>query len=1693
MQLRTYKHLLSALLVSSTLCSAVHAQFAQDPLLSHTASVESNIVFMFDDSASMPATFLYQYGGSPGVYGMSGPTPTTYAAKSPDVNRLYYDPRKTYARRINTDGTYQSAGPVSGISSFNVYFYNPGSSNNYSVSSVGINNKGSGYPATGVTASFNTAPAGGTTATVGSVNMIASMTAQSVTMTSRGSGYPSSGVTATFSAAPTGGVTATGTPIMGTSSSVSSVSIASGGSGYPASGVTASFSPAPAAGGVAATATVTTTSRMTVSSVPITAQGAGYPATGANVTFTAAPAGGVTATGTVTITAVKSVASVTLSPAGSCGNGYTATGTVTFSAPTTPGGTTATGTYTTTGSNPNRKIASVSITNPGSGYTTAPSVTFSGSPSTVCTGTAVLSATSTNAVTGISITNAGSGYVTAPTATLASPSGSGATLGAVVTGTSYVITAITITNGGSGYSGAPTLVLGNTGSGSGASFNTPVMGTTNVITGVTITNPGSGYTSAPTVSFSAASGGGAAGTVTTGTTYGISGITISNPGSGYVATPVLTLSNTGSGAGATWTVNTNTTIVPGINAVWNGTGSPTALTNFFNPSYLPDATSPLAAGATASLVYPNTASPTTANYPRFRNRNDCGATSCTWAQEVQNYANWLTYHSNRLDLAKTGIGLAFQGLNPTFRLGWGTINTIANSSQLDMGVRLYDTNTQTAFFNWLYARTGNVGATPNRIALDKVGTYYKRVDDSGPWATSPPTVGPMSVTASGAEVLTHASCRRSYSLLMTDGYYNDSFTMTDTDTSSAPAITSPSYYQYTPIGPYSDTANNTKISNTFADVAMKYWVTDLRPNIANNVKPTSSDLAYWQHMNFYAIGLGLTGTLNAFDPAVLASLTGASGTRTLNWPTPAGDNPLAIDDMWHATINGHGKMFNASDAQTLSNAISQMLTDVASTSSDQAGVAVSTGIQLSTSTEKFTPLYDRQFWTGDVKATNITSGAVSWEVETKCTDTTLCPVPEKPYIDLIPSAICNGAYGANCRNIYVGNGATSGTRAVKFTYADMGSTLLGQMTGSTSTNLINYLRGDATNENIAANASVTSAIYRIRPNKLGDIVNSTPAFVGAGTLDMGYGALPAGTPGQSSYVSFWGQKNARKEGVLAVGANDGMLHFFRDGIAPSQPGGIEIFAYVPNALLPTLNQLASTDYGTTALPHRYFVDGPIVEADAYINSAWTNMVLGSTGGGAGAASANGVSPRTAVFAVDTTSVNTGITDSSGVPLMDASKVLWEVSSKNPNGTVNTSFSELGYVLNDIQAGLTKDGSWVAIFGNGYESASCHAQLFVVNLSNGSLIRKIDTGVGGGDCTSTTNTNRNGLGGVRVVRNSNQQIIGAYAGDLQGNLWKFNLNDSNTANWGVDLGGVPLFKAGSAQPITAPPSVISLPIVWSPAASPDHGYMVVAGTGKFFELGDISTTGTQSLYGIWDPVEFGVSAAAYAGVPLTNTSLLVQQTVGTAQSGNGSSTTGNTYYGVSSNTVCYTNSCTGTPTPAPNRRGWFVNLPATGERMVYPMEIVARRYVSVGTLSPTNVSTLDPCNLTSAGTAYTTIVDALSGAGPNYPIFDTNGDGAINTGDLTASRFQQQTADGRHVTVCESGCDSSPSSGGSGGGGSGGSSGPCVNGVSTSTQVVDNIGGMTSGRTQEQFKLNNSCTSPSTSTIKTREWRQLFMR
>lgn len=1005
-----------------------------------------------------------------------------------------------------------------------------------------------------------------------------------------------------------------------------------------------------------------------------------------------------------------------------------------------------------------------------------------------------------------------------------------------------------------------------------------------------------------------------------------------------------------------------------------------SLSDYYNP-YSPPA-SLVVAGSTSS--YPNTintGSLTTGTvFPKFINRTDCisNATSCTPTEEAQNHSNWNKWYSTRLKMSITGMGHAFQPVAAdVIRLGYGTIDQL-NGNNLQRGVSSLDTaagGVKDLFFSWIYGLTANNG-TPNLVAVDNVGKYYQRTDSDGPWATTPnpastgiSTVSSPSGPGKAEASTSHASCRRSFSMLMTDGYWNGTQPTTagnsdNTGFSIAPAV-GPAFV-YTPIAPYKDNA-----SNTMADLAMYYWGRDLRPDLANRVPVINANgvnnPSTWQNMSFYAITLGIDGTL-PHNATTFASLT--SGTTS--WPTPTQNQPTTIDDTWHATINGRGDLLNANNSSELTAGLTKMLTTIAGTPQTLSGVAVSTTF-LKNGTRKYKPEYVPGTWSGRLSAIELDAVTgndkvpqnIFWQVE-QGVDTNGDP------ISTIPTA--------SLRNIVTWNGST----AVTF---DTTSTGL-------SADLVAYLRGDSSKE-----IRKTGGIYRDRNAKLGDIVNSSPAFI-LNNVDISYEKLlPSGSFGD--YRAFVASKAARSEGALFVGANDGMLHAFRDST------GAETFAFVPKAVVPNLFKLAATPY-----THQYYVDGPNVETDAYLSGAWKNMLLGTTGAGA-----------KAVYALD-------VTD----PIaMNASKVMWEVNS------TSSGFSNLGNVMSDVQAGILPSGDWVAIFGNGFASTSGVASLFVVNLQTGVLLKEI-----------SVDTSGNGLGGVRIVRDANQRIVGAYAGDLKGNMWKFDLTGA-TGTWTVGLSGSALYAAGSAQPITATPAVLP---------HPNGGYVVTFGTGKFFEAADTTNLTAQRLYGVWDAQPFGATTTP-GGAAVTGLTSLVQQTITTVNVG----TPAIAYFKVSANTVSWgTDGLTGV-------RGWYINLPNSGQRVAYPLERLSGTFIMASTLSPVSSAVADLCVQTGSGSGWAYIIDGLTGSGPTKRVLDTNGDGVVDTSDALVSGWQDPV-DGRPTPISIE---------------------------STKLQDTYCIETAQSACTKVRLECGqvggNACPPSTVWTpgLKSREWRQLFMR
>jgi type IV pilus assembly protein PilY1 len=946
-------------------------------------------------------------------------------------------------------------------------------------------------------------------------------------------------------------------------------------------------------------------------------------------------------------------------------------------------------------------------------------------------------------------------------------------------------------------------------------------------------------------------------------------------------------------------------------------------------------------------------------------RTDCAGDPCTWAEERKNVANWRKYHLDRIATAKTGLSAAFTNQLDNFRLAYTTIYGSPNT-MTDWGVA------KSGFFTWLDGRTAS-GGTPLRTALDDAGKYFQSTSNTGPWGSQPWS------PPSGEKATDHLSCRKSYTIMITDGFYNDSTAPSpgEVDTStSAPthkyALTATTFdsnktYQYKPgntadqrnLGKSDSTTSSGGNSNTLADIAMKYWVTDLRSDLLNNAgNGNQADPPFWQNMVSYMVSFGAPGLMSDSDVETKAKK------GTMAWVKPVANSYSAIDDMRHAAHNSGGDYLKVTDANQFAKDLGNVIGSIASQELSQAGVAAS-AVTLTAGTKKFVPYYTNGSWWGNLQMTNLTaagdSAGIVWQViSTDVTGqpngVTTIPTPASRKIVVWNNASAQGI-DFNFTNV------TAAGNSLKGTNANM------QLSNAVTTDQIDYLRGVRTKEGNP---------YRKRLTILGDIVNSTPVFIKNNT-NPGFEKLPTGTPGLTTFATYMATKAARLEGALLVGANDGMLHAFAEGYA-SNVGGRELFAYVPRSVLGKLEALTNTSY---TLSHKFTVDGPLAETDVYTGSGWKNIVVGTTGAGA-----------RALFAIDVSN-----------PVSYSGKsILWEINADpafpQMSGNSSTSFQELGHVLSPVQSGTTVSGDWVSIFGNGYDSKSGKASLFIVETATGKLLREIATDTKTG----------NGLGGVRLVLNDKNQIIGAYAGDLQGRVWKFELGATSSGGWALGNGGAPIFTAMSGStplPITAQPAVLER--TDQPSFKPS--YLVSVATGKLFEIGDNAAGSlTNVAYGIWDKYAFGATSS---GTVADSSLEVLKAAVVTSGIGAGTGTSINAGGIIDFYTVGFADpSIATTGMDWSKRDGWKLPLDVfAGQRDVYPVQMVGK-VVKFDTVAPGNSG--DSCK-TSTSSALSFLIDPLSASCRTGGTLDTNGDGKIDKDDANTCAYTTN-ADGMDVVL-----------------------------------------------------------------------------
>lgn len=762
--------------------------------------------------------------------------------------------------------------------------------------------------------------------------------------------------------------------------------------------------------------------------------------------------------------------------------------------------------------------------------------------------------------------------------------------------------------------------------------------------------------------------------------------------------------------------------------------------------------------------------------------------------EQTNFANWFSYYNNRVKASRAGISEAFFGLSPEARLGWGRLNYDGRNTNtvdgatgvqaVESGVRPYTSSRRTAFLNWLYDSPSS-GNTPLMGALEGAGKYYAGSEQS--WAEDP--------SQAVSETNPALECRRAFTILMTDGYYNDSVSgFGNTDGTAGPTIGS---FSYEAVSPFSDLT-----SNTLADIAMYYWKNDLRTDLDNRVRPTKLNPAFWQHMTTYGVGLGVTGSIDPDD-----AFTAIESGDDITWPG-TGTNAAKIDDLLHASVNSRGGFFSAADPETFATDLSGVLFDIVNIEGTSTGVTFNTAT-LETDTLLFGAQFDSTSWTGDLFAFGLT--------ENESGPPTINENESWSAAGLLDSRNLTN----DPRNVITSNG----TSGVSLSWDELNSDQQADLSyggdATTGQQRINYLRGG----NIAG--------MRDRDSLLGDIVNSTPVYVSRPSLTWP-NAEPFGVS-TDTYADFRAANQNRKP-VVYVGANDGMLHAFS---ADSSDGGKELFAYIPEFLFSNeadrgLHYLTNPDYS-----HRFYVDLSPVVSDVYTQGAgstaadWRTVLIGGArAGGQG------------IFALDVTDP-TQISESSAANLL-----MWEFTSADD--------SRMGYITEPPTIGLARWGNneykWTAFFGNGYNSQTPATGLFMLDIEGGLDGDWSDPG----DyrfIAFDTSADAAGLSPVRQLDLDGNRIIDrVYAGDLEGNIWAAEVqsNGSWASVHGSTNNPAPLFTATdgtNAQPITAAPMVVRNPLV--DPTNTDPGLLVLFGTGQYLTVDDTSSTATQSFYGIID--------------------------------------------------------------------------------------------------------------------------------------------------------------------------------------------------------------------------------------------------
>lgn len=946
--------------------------------------------------------------------------------------------------------------------------------------------------------------------------------------------------------------------------------------------------------------------------------------------------------------------------------------------------------------------------------------------------------------------------------------------------------------------------------------------------------------------------------------------------------------------------------------------------------------------------------------------------------------------------AGTGRAFSQLGTTPrvgfaAINVGSTSIDGVTSPGAIVQGVRPFTGTDRTNFFTTLYGHVIPTSATPLRRAMDDVGQYFSRTDDRGPWGATPGSTGgtqhscrqnfhilttdgywngaaaPTTAAtanvdnANGATITSSSGATFQYTPASP---FSDAFGDTLADVAMyywnrdlrpdltnnvtvAPDAPDPAFWQHVstftvsigltgsiPVGktqlllaalsefPTLDTNKNGFLSTTEAAASSYFYPPSSSPAApaasarftAANTDTADSGISSAEFVAIYGdlliarFDTNANGVLSAAEVAGFPELatnfaafdTNSNGSLALTelstattWPDPLASDPNKIDDLAHAAVNGRGGFFVASDPDTFASSLAASLNGIAARTGAAAAVAVANANVTGTDNASYASSYNSGTWTGDLQAfpLNLTTGE-------PITTTPVWTSSAQAQLNLLAVAnrkiaTYSGTAGTNQGIQFQPTTATTATKlsAAQQTLLNSPTSPPGPTDGAA---VVNYLRGDRSGE--------TAGTYRSRTHVLGDIVNAEPVVVREpffNYVDTGYSTFKTSTA------------NTTRTRIVLQGANDGLLHAFNGAT------GAEEWAYVPNLLMASLNNLSRK--GT--LDHKFLVDGTPVVGDVDFSNTdgvtgnpaadWRTIVVGGLGkGGRG------------YYALDVTST-TAVATTSPVATAEAvlaKKVLWEFPNSATTATVK---ANIGFSFGRPLLTKTNKG-WVVLVPSGYNNGTNTGDsggdgkgyLFVLNAKTGALIRAIGTGVG----SVTDPSGLAYISGFIEAQDTDNTVAHVYGGDLKGNVWRFDLTAANTSQWSATRLATLVDGSNNFQPITTEPEVTTI----------DSGggvfkRFVYVGTGLY--LGDTDIVGaaganthsgqTQTMYGLIDDL---TTPAASTTTSAGTTTPLITPLLSNLQA--------QTF------TVNVDGSRTASAIPLDftTKKGWFINLPSTGERV-----------------------------------------------------------------------------------------------------------------------------------------------------------------